>query len=143
MTDTRNQISGHLAYTNELYVCQLIEGKADVITHLMAKIRKDPRVHIYKEFKCKLQTMNKGWNMSMCYSFEITPEQYQLVTSKDVTPEQMFNNMKNTNEIRRLGWDIHQFYNTTVETFLLKYISMEQKLKFKVIKKHKEMMIQN
>jgi len=44
--NSRNQISGHLTFTNELHVCQLIEGKAEEITHLMAKIRKDPRVHI-------------------------------------------------------------------------------------------------
>lgn len=58
--NTHTNISGHLAYTKELHVCQVIEGKADEITYLMAKIREDARLNIYKEFKRKLQTVNKG-----------------------------------------------------------------------------------
>jgi len=124
-------ISGHLAYTSELHVAQLIEGKADEVTSLIAKIRKDPRVSVYKVFQRKLQTMNPGWNISMCYSFQITTEQYRLIADNDVTPEQMFDSMKNTYEVRREGWKLNEFYKTTVETFLLKYISMEEKAKFK------------
>jgi len=54
----------------------------------------------------------------------------------------MFNSLKNSCEVRRLRWDIHQFYKTTVETFLLKYISLEKKLKFKGLKAHMEMMVE-
>lgn len=68
--------------------------------------------------------------MSMCCSFDISTEHYQMVTSNHVTPEQMFSSMKNTFEVRREGWEIREFYKTIVETFLLKYISIEERLKF-------------
>jgi hypothetical protein len=129
--NSKHAISGHLAYTNEHHVAQLIEGKADEINSLFAKIQKDPRVSVYKCFKGKLKTMNNCWNMSMCYSFQITTEQYRLVANDDVTPQQMFNSMKNTCEIRHEGWKLNEFYKTMVETFLLKYISIEEKVKFK------------
>jgi len=129
--NSKHGISGHLAYTNEHHVAQLIEGKADEITSLIAKIQKDPRVCVFKVFKRKLQTMNNCWNMSMCYSFNITTEQYRLITNDDVTPQQMFNSMKNTCDVRREGWKLNEFYKTIVETFLLKYISLEEKFKFK------------
>jgi len=124
-------ISGYLGYTNGLHIAQLIEGKADEITSLMAKIRKDPRVVIYKEFRRTLNTMNPGWNISMCYSFELTSEQYQLIADEDITLEQMFNSMKNTYEIRREGWNLNEFYKTIVDTFLLKYISIEDRVQFR------------
>jgi len=124
-------ISGHLSYTNEHHVAQLIEGKAEQINSLMANIEKDNRVLIYKVFRRKLPTMNVGWNISMCYSFHITSEQYQMIADSDVTPEQMFNNMKNTYEVRRAGLKLNEFYKPIVETFLLKYISITEKVKFK------------
>lgn len=124
-------ISGHLAYTNELHVSQLIEGKADTIRYLMKKIRKDPRVVVYKEFRKSLQTMNLGWNISMCYTFQITTEQYQLIADDDITPEQMFNTMKNSYEVRREGWKLNEFYKTIVDTFLLKFIAMERRRKLR------------
>jgi len=43
-------VSGHLAYTKEHHVCQLIDGKADSIVSLMENIRKDPRFIVYSEF---------------------------------------------------------------------------------------------
>lgn len=125
-----NCISGHLAYTKERYVSQLIEGKSDVVISLMAKIRRDSRVVIYKEFRRKLQTMNHGWNIQMCYSFDLTNEQYGLIADEDISPEQMFNSMRNTYEIRREGWKLSEFYKTIVETFLLKYISIDENVKF-------------
>jgi len=124
-------ISGHLAYTSECHVAQLIEGKADKINSLMAIIEKDSRILIYKVFRRKLQTMNLGWNISMCYSFQITSEQYQMIADCDVTPEQMFNNIKNTYEVRREGLKLCEFYKTVVDTFLLKYISIQENVKFK------------
>merc|ERR1719317_870684 len=126
-----HMISGHHAYTNELHVCQLIEGKADKITSLMANIRKDPRVVVSKEFQRELQTMNLGWNLSMCSSFQITEEQFCLIANDDITLEKMFDGMKNTCEVRRGGSKLNEFYKTIVETFLLKYISIDEKVKFK------------
>jgi len=124
-------VSGHLVYTKEHHVCQLIEGKADSIVTLMENIRKDPRVIVYSEFRKRLQTMNLGWNVSMCYAFQITTEQYKLIADDEITPEQMFNSMKNSYEVRREGWKLSEFYKTTVDTFLLKYISIEDNVKFR------------
>jgi len=128
--NARHGISGHLAYTKEHHVCQLIEGKADSIVYLMNKIRKDSRVIVCNEFQRTLETMNLGWNISMCYAFQITTEQYQLIADDHVTPQQMFNNMKNSYEVRREGWKLNEFYKMIVDTFLLKYISTEDKVKF-------------
>ena len=127
----KHGVSGHLAYTKEHHVCQLIEGKADSIVTLMENIRKDPRVIVYSEFRKRLQTMNLGWNVSMCYAFQITTEQYKLIADEEITPEQMFNSMKNSYEVRREGWRLNEFYKSSVDTFLLKYISIEDNVKFK------------
>jgi len=124
-------ISGHLSYTNEYHVAQLIEGRAEKVNSLMARIEKDPRVYIWKVFRKTLRTMNIGWKISMCYSFEITSEQYKLVADDNVSPEQMFNSMKNTYEALLEGWKVDEFYRTTVETFLLKFISVHEKVKLK------------
>jgi len=121
-------ISGHLSYTNDYHVAQLIEGKVETVNSLMANIEKDPRVLIWKTFRRTLPTMNVGWNISMCYSFQITTEQWQLVSDYKVTPEQMFNNMKNTYEVRREGWELCKFYKTMVETFLLKFMAINGKI---------------
>lgn len=127
-----NCISGHLSYTRERYVSQLIEGKADMVNSLMEKIERDPRVKIRKAFRRKLQTMNHGWNIQMCYSFDLTNEQYRLVADEDITLEQMFDSMRNTYEIRREGWKLSEFYKTIVDTFLLKYISIDENVKFEL-----------
>merc|ERR1719233_550265 len=124
-------VSGHLAYTKEYHVCQLIEGKAAYIEILMRKILKDPRVTVHKVFRRNLRTMNLDWNMSMCYTFELTTEQFEMITDDDVSLDQMFNSMKNSYEVRREGWKLSELYKTIVETFLLKYVSMKEKLKFK------------
>merc|ERR1719447_234872 len=102
----RNGIAGHLAYTNENHCAQLIEGKADTIKYLIAKIEKDPRVSVEMVFKSKLKSMNKGWDMSICYSFEVTPEQYRLISDDTRTPQVMFNSMKNTYDARSEGWQL-------------------------------------
>merc|ERR1719177_96865 len=67
--NSSNFISGHLAFTKSLYVVQLLEGLEDVVNPLMERIRRDPRVVIEKVFKKRLLTMNLGWEVSMCYSF--------------------------------------------------------------------------
>merc|ERR1719317_136502 len=125
-----HMISGHIAYTNELHVCQLIEGKADKITSLMANIIKDPRIVVSKEFEMKLPTMNLGWNLSMCYSFKITEDQFCVIANDDITLKKMFDMMKNTCEARRGGWKLNEFYKSIVDAFLLKYISIDDKVKF-------------
>jgi len=127
--NSTHNISGHLAYTENSHISQLIEGKAGEITSLMAKIRSDPRVVVYKEFRRTLKTMNQGLSISMCYSFQITTEQYRLIADDDITPQQMFDSMRNTYEVRREGWKLNEFYKTIVETFLLKYVSIERKPK--------------
>jgi len=99
------------------------------IKYLMAKIRKDPRVVIYREYHRKLKTMNPGWNLSMCYSFQVTHEQYRLITDDDMTLKQLFDCMKNTCEVLREGWELTQFYKTIVDTFLLKYVAIERKVR--------------
>jgi len=123
-------ISGHLGYTNEHHISQLIEGKAKDVTYLMAKIREDPRVVVYREFRRRIKTMNPAWNISECNSFELSIEQYQLIANEEITLEQMFNTMKNTYEVRRLGYKLKEFYKTIVDTFLLKYISITEKIQF-------------
>jgi len=123
-------VSGHLSWTNECHVSQLIEGKAEAVNSLMARIRRDSRVEIYEEFRKKLRTMNPGWSASMCCSFEITHEEFLLVANKNVSLQDLFHSMKNTYEIRREGQELKQFYKITVETFLLKYISIVENVNF-------------
>jgi len=131
-------ISGHLGYTNELHISHLIEGKAEDVTYLMAKIREDPRVVVYREFRRRIKTMNPAWNISKCNSFELSIEQYHLIADEDITLEQMFNTMINTYEIRRLGYKLNEFYKTIVDTFLLKYISIEEKNQFTRLRNYVE-----
>jgi len=115
-------ISGHLSCSKTLHVVQLLEGKEKVVLGLMKRIRKDPRVEIYKEF-CKEQlSMHIGWSVSMCYSFEITSAQLRLVQDTDLSMEEMFNMMKNTYEVRRESLSLPSFYKEIIETILLKFI---------------------
>jgi len=129
----KHNISGHLSYTKGHHVCQLIEGEADAIRTLMKNIRKDPRVIIHSELKKPILSMNLGWNISMCYTFELTMDQYKMIADVDTTPEQMFNIMKDTSEILHEGGKLKEFYKKSVDTFLLKYISIEEKVKYKRI----------
>jgi len=123
-------VSGHLSWTNECHVSQLIEGRTKAVNSLMARIRRDSRVAIYEEFRKKLRTMNPGWSASMCYSFDITHEEFLLVANENVSLQHLFHSMKNTYEIRREGRELKQFYKITVDTFLLKYISIVENVKF-------------
>jgi len=136
-------ISGHLSWTKDFHVAQIMEGKDEDVTALMAKIRKDTRVVIFKEFRRNLQTMNQGWQASLCYSFQITSKQYRLIADEDLTLEQMFNRMKDTYRVRREGLKLSQFYKTTVDTFLLKYISIEEKVRFKKVMKDPDLYYEN
>jgi len=119
-------ISGHLACSNTLHVVQLLEGKEKVVLALMKRIRKDPRVVIYKEFVKEQLTMNIGWAISMSYSFEISSAQLDLHQDKDLTMEDLFDLMKNTYEVRQKSLNLVSFYKEIIETMLLKYISITE-----------------
>jgi len=120
----KKYISGHLACSKSLHVVQLLEGREKVVLALMKKIRKDPRVEIQMEFKKKLLSMNLGWGVSMCYSFNITSGQLKVVQRDDISLLKMFDMMKNTSQARRENIKLHDFYKNIIETMLLKYISL-------------------
>jgi len=122
----RNFISGHLSCSKTLHVVQLLEGKEKVVLSLMERIRKDPRVVIYKEFVKKQLSMHVGWAISMCYSFEITSAQLELVQDTELTMEEMFDMMKNTYQVRQESLNLPSFYKEIMETILLKFISVTE-----------------
>jgi len=124
-----NFISGHLSCSSTLHVVQLLEGKKEVVLRLMKRIRKDPRVVIYKEFVKEQLSMETGWAMSMCYSFENSSAQLGLVQDADLTIQDMFNMMKDTYQVRKENLNLHAFYREIIETILLKYIAMSKKEK--------------
>ena len=62
----------------------------------------------------------------MCYSFEITSAQLSLVEDEDLSMEEMFDMMKNTYEVREERLNLPNFYKETIETILLKYISITE-----------------
>jgi len=121
-----NFISGHLSCATTLHVVQVLEGKEKVVLNLMDRIRKDPRVVIEKEFTKKQLTMHLGWAISMCYSFEINSAQLSLVQDDDLTMDEMFDMMKNTFQVREEKQNLPKFYKETIETILLKYISITE-----------------
>jgi len=120
-----NFISGHLAAASSLHVVQVLEGKEDVVMNLMQRIRKDPRVDIEHEFVRKVFTMNAGWELSMCYSFEITSSERALIINKEVSIENMVDSMKNTYQVKRENQKSPIFHKHIMECILLKYISEE------------------
>jgi len=93
----------------------------------MKRIRKDPRVDIHKEFVNEQLSMEIGWSISMCYSFEITTAQLSLLQDNDLSMQDMFDMMKNTHEVRRENANLHAFYKQIIETMLLKFISITDK----------------
>jgi len=119
-----NFISGHLSCANTLHVVQLLEGKEKVVLKLMKRIRKDPRVVIYKEFIKEQLSMHTGWGISMCYSFEITSAQLSLVQDTGLTMQEMFDMMKNTYQVRQESLNLPKFYQEIIETILLKFIAI-------------------
>jgi hypothetical protein len=118
-----NFISGHLACSKSLHVVQLLEGEEQIVNSLMERIRKDPRVTIKMEFKKKLKTMHLGWQLSMCYSFEITSTERQLIQNEKISLEKMVDMMRNTYQVRQENLDVTAFYKHIIECILLKYIS--------------------
>jgi len=121
-----NFISGHLSFTKSRYVVQLLEGLVDHVCPLMERIRKDSRVVIEREFTRKIQTMNVGWELSMCYSFTLTQEDVGMIKSPRVSLDQLFESITNTYEVKRLGGKLPKFYRKTVDIMLLKYISLDR-----------------
>merc|ERR1719494_191798 len=111
-----NLICGHLAFAKSLHVAQLLEGPRDAVFTLMETIRKDRRVVIDKEF------CNNGWKISQCYSFQSTQPDLDLLQDPKLTLEQLFNMIPNTCKIRRCGMNLPEFYEKSVDIFLLKYI---------------------
>jgi len=124
--NSSNFIAGHLSFTKSLYVVQLLEGLEDHVCSLMERIRKDSRVIIEKEFIRKIPTMNLGWQMSMCYSFNLTQEDLGMIKNPHLSLGQLFQSITNTYEIKRLGVTLPKFYRNTVDIMLLKYISLDQ-----------------
>jgi len=120
-----NFISGHLSCSKTLHVVQLLEGKEKVVKNLMKRIRKDPRVDIHKEFVNEQLSMEIGWSISMCYSFEITSGQLSLPDNDPL--QDMFDMMKNTHEVRRENMNLPTFYKEIIERMLLKFISLTEK----------------
>jgi len=121
-----NFISGHLSCSKTFHVVQLLEGKEEVVLSLMKRIRKDPRVDIHKEFINEQLSMEIGWSISMCYSFEITSAQLNLLEDTDLSLQDMFDMMKNTHEVRRENLNLPGFYREIIETMLLKFISITE-----------------
>jgi len=124
--NSSNFISGHLSFTKSLYAVQLLEGVEDVVTSLMERIRRDKRVIIEKVFTKRLLTMNLGWEVSMCYSFNVTPTDLSVIKNPNLSMEQLFDNITSTYEIKRLGVKLPKFYRNTVDIILFKYISLHQ-----------------
>jgi len=121
-----NFISGHLSFTKSLYVVQLFEGGEDVVGSLMERIKRDDRVIIEKVFRKRLIKVNLGWEVSMSYSFNLSPADLGLIKNPNLSMEQLFDNITSTYEIKRLGVKLSKFYRNTVDTILLKYISLRQ-----------------
>jgi len=121
-----NFISGHLSFTKSLYVVQLFEGGEDVVGSLMERIKRDDRVIIEKVFRKRLIKVNLGWEVSMSYSFNLSPADLGLIKNPNLSMEQLFDNITSTYEIKRLGVKLSKFYRNTVDIILLKYISLHQ-----------------
>jgi len=121
-----NFISGHLSFTKSLYVVQLFEGGEDVVGSLMERIKRDDRVIIEKVFRKRLIKVNLGWEVSMSYSFNLSPADLGLIKNPNLSMEELFGKITSTYEIKRLGVKLSKFYRNTVDIILLKYISLHQ-----------------
>jgi len=123
--NSSNFISGHLAFTRGLYVAQLLEGSGDIVGRLMERIRKDTRVVIEKEFMNRILTMNSEFKVSMCYSFAETTVDVGMINDPNVSLDQFFENIENSYQIKRSGWDLQEFYRSIVEMTLMKYVALD------------------
>jgi len=121
-----NFISGHLAWAESLHVAQLIEGRSEVIVPLMEKIRSDPRVIIEKEFHRDMHVKNTGWDMSMCYWFDVPAELPDFEEYQGCSIQELFDSIGDTFEVNRDSWGLAKFYETNIDRILMKYISLDQ-----------------
>jgi len=121
-----NFISGHLAWTESLHVAQLLEGRSEVVFSLMERIRRDPRVIIHKEFRKDMQVKNTGWDMSMCYWFDVPAKLPDYEEYRDFSIEELCDRIGNTFDVKRDVWGLAKFYETNINTILMKYISLDQ-----------------
>jgi len=120
-----NFIGGHLAWTEDSYVGQLLEGPKKVVLSLMEKIKKDPRVDIDKVFSRDVFTTNTGWEMSMCYSFEKTRLEVDIIDNPDISLELVFHEINNTQKIKEERLlTLPQFFQYSIELFTMKYVSL-------------------
>jgi len=126
-----NFISGHMSAATTLHVAGVLEGKEKLVLAGMKRTRKDPRIVIKKEFVKKQLSMHLGWGISMHYSFEITSSQLRLVQDDDLTMEELFDMMKNSDQVIRERLNIQSFYKEITDTILLKFISLTEKEKLK------------
>jgi len=123
--NSANFIGGHLAWTEDGYVGQLLEGSKEVVMPLMKRIKKDPRVIVHKVFSKDLLTMNAGWDVSMCYSFEKTRKELDFIDNAAVSLEIFFDKINNTHKIKQdRSLKLPQFYKHTINLFIMKYMSM-------------------
>jgi len=122
-----NYISGHLSCSKTGDVVQCLEGREKTILSLMSRIMKDPRVVIHKVFQSYQLSMNQGWALSMCYSFEITSSQMEIIQNDDLTIEDVFGMMKNTHQAIREKLFLPDFYKEIMQTILLKFIAVKSK----------------
>jgi len=121
-----NCISGHLAWTESLHVAQLIEGQSEVVETLMEKIRRDPRVMIYKEFRKNVQVKNTGWDTSMCYSFDLPALLPGFDKDAGLSIQELFDSIGDTFEVKRDMWGLASFYENSIDRILMKWVAQEK-----------------
>jgi len=88
----------------------------------MSRIREDPRVVIDMELRKKLPTVRLGWEMSICYSFEITLPERRLITNDVISIPETFDMIENTYLLKKEKLNVPKFYKHIVDCILLKYI---------------------
>jgi len=99
----------------------------------MSRIARDPRVIITKVFQSHQLSMNQGWALSMCYSFEITSSQMEIIQDDDLDIDDVFSMMKNTHQAIQEKLFLPDFYKEIMQTILLKYIAVKSKMMTKKV----------
>ena len=97
----------------------------------MANIKKDPRIIVYEDFSKTLSTKKHIWYVAMCYSFQISNENFLSRADEETTLAEMIDNLKNTFQVRIEGRKLSEFYKKGVDMFLLKYFSSIDQVKLK------------
>jgi len=97
-----------------------------VIEDLMEKIRRDPRVKVCKEFRKDVQVKNTGWDMSMCYWFDVPALLPEFQKYPDRTIQDLFDSIGDTFEVKRDVWGLAKFYENCVDRILVKWVAQDQ-----------------